>query len=133
MSRRLFNILPFLGHPVLNVVLVSLTLHIGVIESVGDRLFHFFPLFLGDNSVFDQLFFINFDNWLHLSDLVVHEWLSESWLIQFIVAELSVSNQIDHNVLSELLSVFSCSSESFGDIVNCVSIDMEYRGVNTFG
>ena len=53
------------------------------------------------DSFSDELCSVDVSNWLDLLDDRVHEWLCEHWLIELVMSELSVTNQVNHNIFLE--------------------------------
>lgn len=47
---------------------------------------------LGNNTFLDELFAVLVENVFHLLDLLVHEWLCEHWLVDFVVAVLAIAH-----------------------------------------
>jgi hypothetical protein len=86
---------------------------------------------LSDNTCIQKLFFIKPSNRCHFSNLLVHERLSETWLIQLVVAHLSIANQIDHHIVMVKLSVLSSSLENEIYVFHTVSIDVEDRSIDS--
>ena len=75
--------------------------------------------------VFEEELFVYSCNRLHFGDLLIHQGLCETWLIQFIVTELSVSNKVNNNIFFKLLSVLCCELEYKADILDALGIHME--------
>ena len=95
--------------------------------------FHGIKTLLINNTLTKQLGFILSGYRLHFGNLLVHKWLSETWLIKLVVSKLSVTNQINNNIMIELLSVFSGSCEYMVHIVNALSVYVENWCIDGFG
>jgi hypothetical protein len=63
---------------------------------------------------------------------LVHEGLSESGLVEFIVAVLTVADQVDDDITLELLSEFRSEFESALDVFHAVGVDVEDGSVDRF-
>jgi hypothetical protein len=90
-------------------------------------------LSLVNYAALKQLLLVLSSDWSHFGDLLVHEWLSETWLIQFIVSHFPVTNEIDDDIMLEFLSIFSSSSENEINIIQAVSVDMENWSIYSLG
>ncbi len=62
-------------------------------------------------------------------DFLVHQWLCEHWLIKLVMAEATIADEIDNNIVFELLSVFCCELKGCDNFVETISIDVEDRAV----
>ena len=60
---------------------------------------------------------------LHGSDLLVHKWLGETWLIDFVVAVESEANHIDQDVFLVLVPV---TDHELAALYNCLDV----RGIH---
>jgi hypothetical protein len=125
--------LPLFGHPVLSLVLEGLALDVGLFEMTIDHRFHLSETILVHDTAGEQLLLILTGHRGHLCDLFVHEWLRETWLIELVMAHLSIADNVNNNVVLELLSVLSSGSEHEIDIVQAVCVDMEDWGAHRLG
>jgi len=133
LNVKLFDGLPFLGHPILSFVFQGLTFGVSLFKILVDERLHLSKFVLVNYSAGKKLLFVLAGNWGHLGDLLVHEWLGETWLIELIVTHLSVTDEINDNVMLELLSVLSCGSENKVDVIKAVSIHMKDWSIDSFG
>jgi len=85
----------------------------------------FINLILGDNSGREQFLFVESGNGSHLCNLLVHKWLSETGLVEFVVSVFTVPNEIDDYVLLESLSVGGSGLEDPVYVFHAVGIHVE--------
>jgi len=63
-------------------------------------------------------------------DLLVHERLCESRLIELVVSISSETNNVDDHIVAEFLSVLSSQLASLDDILNGICVNVDDRGVD---
>lgn len=94
--------------------------------------FHLLDLLFSPDTLAEHGgFILVVDGWDRINNLV-HHGLSETWLIEFVVSVLSVSDDIDDNILLEFLSVLE---GQFEDLVNkfwSISVNVEDWSLNGF-
>lgn len=76
---------------------------------------------------------INVADRLLLVDYVIHKRLGERRLVELVVTHLSVTDQVNENILIEFLSVLSSNFENFRHIFQSVCIDVEDWSPDCFG
>ena len=84
------------------------------------------------DATLEKLLLILPSNWCHLGDLLVHKWLGETWLILLVMAHFTVTDEINHDIMLELLTILSSSSEDKVNIVKAISVHMENWSVDGF-
>jgi hypothetical protein len=89
---QLLEFFPLGGQPVLCLVSEALTLDIGFFKIASDDALHAIKLGSVKNSSLKKLLLVDPSDWGHLGNLFVHQWLSETWLIELIMTHLSVTN-----------------------------------------
>lgn len=129
----MFDIGPFGRHPFFGFVLELFTLDILGFHLISDSLLHGSKLSRVDGSLIEELLFIYTSNWSHLGNLLVHKWLREARLIKFVVAELSVTNQVDNDIVAELLPIKSSTVKRVVHVLKAIRINVENWSINSFG
>lgn len=76
---------------------------------------------------------VDVTHWVDVLDDGVHEGLREGGLIKLVMTHLTVADEVDNDVSSELLAVLGRNAESISDIVHRLSIDVEDRGADSRG
>jgi len=66
----------------------------------------------------------------HIFDDLVHKGLCEHGLVEFVMSHLSVTNDVDNDVLAKFLAVLSGDLESLSYVLHAVGIHVENRGVD---
>lgn len=92
---------------------------------------NFFDMFLRKNSFLNKLVLIDESNGSVTVDLLVHERLGESRLIDFVMSVLSVSDDVDNNIIAKLLSILSSNLASLDNILNRVTVHVNDRGITS--
>lgn len=64
------------------------------------------------------------DAWLGF-DLLVHDWLCESWLIELVVTETSVAHEVNADVLAERVAVVGSNLEDPVDEIWFIAIHVD--------
>ena len=129
----LSDLFPVLCHPIFGLVFECLTLDVGFLHLSVDLFLHSCDLLWVGASLFEQEVLVDTGNWGHLGDLFVHEWLCETWLIELVVTHLSVTDQVDDDVMFIYLTILCGNLENIVDVFHAVGIDVEDWGVNGLG
>ena len=124
-----FYFSPLISHPIFAIELESFTFRVCLFHFLICSSLDCFKICLW-NSFSYKLVTIFVSAWLHLINYLVHERLCEGWLIKFIVTELSVSNQVNDNILLEFLTVLSGKFECSCNIIHTISVNMENWGID---
>mmetsp|Transcript_17393 Transcript_17393/g.15305 ORF Transcript_17393/g.15305 Transcript_17393/m.15305 type:complete len:315 (-) Transcript_17393:810-1754(-) len=90
-------------------------------------------LLLSEDTFFDESLGVKFKDILLLIDDLVHQWLGERGLIQFIVTIFSVTNKINEDILLELHSILQSKLHNLVNFFRFISINVEYWGFNRLG
>ena len=93
---------------------------------------NFFRFFQGKDAFRFQLLEIDFLWIWMLCNQIIQTWLREFWLIAFVVAVFSVTQQIDKNISVEFLTVFHRHFNRLNNRFYIVTIDMEHRTKRCF-
>ena len=83
---------PGAGQPLLGGGSVVLGAREGLLEHAPDPLSVFINILLGETTILQKLVDVNIDLWLVCLNTLVHQWLSERWLISLVMAVLAVAN-----------------------------------------
>ena len=102
-----------------------LTLDVAFLVPLVDEALHLGHFFWRDDSGIKELLLVQSSDWGHLSDLLVHERLGETGLVEFVVAVLAVADQVDNHILLVGLSVSRSCLEDLVDILQAVSVHVE--------
>lgn len=62
---------------------------------------------------------------LLIPDLIIHYWLGEGWLINFIVAVSTITDQVNHEVFFEFGSVFYCEFAELMETLNILTVNVK--------
>ena len=106
-----FDLSPLSVDPLFSLELQVLALYIGNLEFIFCFLVNFRESCLRDSMVY-QFFAVNVAHGIHIFYDCIHERLSESGLIEFVMTHLTVSNQVDDDIGAKLLTVLSGNSKS---------------------
>ena len=88
--------------------------------------------FLGHRSILEQLSRVFLVDGNHLFDFGVHHWLGKARFIKLVVTEESISDDINHHILMELISIINCQSKHSIDHIRLICIYVENRSFNSF-
>lgn len=120
----LANFLPLLGGPLLLGNLQILRFKVGGFHLGTAGVLNLFEVFLL-NALAEQLGAEQVAARRVLGDDLVHQGLSEGWLIQLVVAELAVANEVDHDIAAEFLAELCRESEGTLHVGHAVSVHVE--------
>lgn len=130
---KLLDAFPLFGLPFLGLELVILRLSVRLLELIINLGLHDVCLLLRNCAIGDHLLLINSSDRSHLGNLLVHERLSEAGLIELVVTHLTVTNEVDDDVMVELLAVLRSDLEAVVNVLHAVSVDMEDGSADSLG
>lgn len=105
----------------------------GIFEQFKERFLHLFLLSLINHSFLDHLSSIKLIHVLERGDLLVHQRLGETGLIQLVMSISSIPDNIDYHIFVEFLSVLKGKSHHSVNHLRVIRIHVENRRTNGFG
>lgn len=105
----------------------------GLVIFGEERLFDFFLLALLNNAFFDQLIGVNLIDIFEGVDFLVHQRLCEGRLVEFIVSQTTETDDIDHDIFFEFLSIFDGQTGDFVHHFGVIGVHVENRRTDGFG
>jgi hypothetical protein len=126
---RVFDLLPLFGRPLLFIKCIVFALRVRILIFLIGLLFDGDKLSLGD-ALIDELLSVHVPYRLLILDDVVHQRLSERWLVQLVVTHLTVTNKVDEHIRVKFLPVLSRDLEHAGNILKAVGVYVEDWSAN---
>lgn len=80
-----------------------------------------------DGIFIEKFVGVGLGNCLHIFDLLVHFRLCKQWLVLLVVAESSVSHNVDKDIFFELLPVLYSNTNATVEDCGLIGIHVEYR------
>ena len=87
-------------------------------------------LVLRDRAFLDQAIPVKRQRGRMLGDRLIHDRLSEAWIITFVMAVAAIAEHVHHHVLAEFLTVLGCDLSGEGRCFGIIAVHMEDRRLN---
>ena len=129
---RILNLLPSLRRPLLFIESIIFALLIRVLIFLVGLCFNGAKLSFS-NALLNELLPVHVSDRLLVLDYVIHQRLSERWLIKLVMAHLAVTDQVNDHVSVELLSILSSDFKNTCYVLQCISVNVEDWSLNRLG
>ena len=129
---RILNLLPSLRRPLLFIESIIFALRIRVLIFLVGLCFNGTKLSFS-NALLNELLPVHVSDRLLVLDDVIHQRLSERWLIKLVVAHLAVTDQVNDHVSVELLSILSSDFKNTCYVLQRISVNVEDWSLNRLG
>lgn len=120
-----FDLVPLGCNPIFSLVMHCFRIGVFFLHGINDSLPHRVAFIKCEDTLIYKLSLIETCDRRHLVNLLVHEWLRETGLIELIVTAQSIANQINNDVMLESHSVVGCHFEGPMDCFDVIGIYME--------